>query len=78
MTSSAMSSPPSTGAAIGLITSAPTPVGPEHRREADDGRALGQQLGPQAVDGAFTTAWRSSSSDLIFSRPPRSAIASRR
>ena len=52
MTSSATRMPPRTGAAIGRMISDADPAGPEHRGQADDDRALGQQLGPEPMDGA--------------------------
>ena len=76
MTSSAINRPPSTGAAIGRITSAPTPVaqsmGAMEMIAAPSVKSLGRKrwIAPSRI------ACRSSAIEPIRSRPPRSSIAS--
>ena len=52
--------------------------GPEHRGEADDGGALGQQLGPQPVDGAFEDGLAELRQRRDLFQPAARSIASRR
>ena len=72
------SRPPSTGAAIGRITSAPTPsaqsIGAMAMMVVPSVRSLGRRrwIAPSRI------ASRSSATERIFSRPPRSAMASLR
>ena len=53
-------------------------VGPEHRGDGDDGRPLGQELGAEAVDRPVQDRLAQLGHRADFSRPPRSAMASRR
>jgi hypothetical protein len=45
--------PPTIGAASRFMTSAPDPVGPEQRHQADKHGRDGHQLGPDPLDRAF-------------------------
>ncbi len=77
-TSSAISSPPSTGNAIAEMISPPTPVANSIGASAMIATPSVSSFGRSRWTAPSITAWRSSSSDLMFSSPPRLSMASRR